>query len=353
MNRSELDGQADQIEMILQDHKVPARVTGGTITPRWVQFVLQPAPGIEINSVAALSREIAIALSAPTAHVKAEGGAVKVEVPRTDSQPVNLMRLMARLPPTRIPMGGAVLGLADDGAPLLVCLPSPDAAHLLVVGDTGSGKTSLVQTMIVSLALLHHRRQLQFVLLDLKGRVFDSLSDLPHLLRPIVTQPDQAVDALADLITLMGARDQQRVSEPHIVVVIDELADLVQSGDSAIPEGLSRLVQRGREAGIHVIGATRKPSSTVIGSIVTANFPVRLVGRVDNTFDARVATGTSSLDASRLQGRGDFVAVTGAGDIHFQAAYLVPEAVSIVVQHLKTGLSGSEIVRSAGSLPHQ
>jgi len=351
MQRQELDMQADRIEMLLQDHKAPARVTGGNVTPRWVQFLLQPAPGIKVNKVEALSREIAIALGAPTARVKAEGGAVKVEVPRNDPQPVNLMRLCSRLPSNRIPLGAAVLGLADDGAPLLVRLPSPDVAHLLVAGTTGSGKTALVQTMIISLALLHHRRQLQFVLIDPKGRAFESLADLPHLLRPIITQPDQAVDALTDIVKLMETRDQQRVSEPHIVVVIDELADLVQSGGPAILENLSRLVQRGREAGIHVIGATQKPSSTVIGSIVKANFPVRLVGRVTSAEDARVAAGIGATGAEKLTGRGDFIAITGPGTIRFQAAYIAPDVMATITQQLKRGIAGSDIIASSIQTP--
>ena len=267
MQRQELDLQADRLETIFQDHETPARVTGGNVTPRWIQFLLQPAPGIQVTKVEALSREIAIALGASTARVHAEGGAIKVEVPRHDPQPINLMRLCMRLPAGRIPLGAAVLGLADDGAPLLLRLPSPDVAHVFVAGTTGSGKTALLQTMIISLALLHHRRQLQFVLLDPQGHAFESLADLPHLLRPIITQPDQAVAALTDLVKLMEARDQNRVSEPHIVIVIDELADLMQSGGPATQsvENLSRLLQRGREAGLHVIGATQKPSSTVLG----------------------------------------------------------------------------------------
>lgn len=348
MQRQELDMQADRIEMLLQDHKAPARVTGGNVTPRWVQFLLQPAPGIKVNKVEALSREIAIALGATTARVKAEGGAVRVEVPRHDPQPVSLMRLCSRLPANRIPVGAAVLGLADDGAPLLVRLPSPDVAHVLVAGTTGSGKTALVQTMIISLALLHHRRLLQFVLIDPKGRAFESLADLPHLLRPIVTQPDLAVEALTEMVNLMEARDENRVSEPHIVVVIDELADLVQSGGPAILENLTRLVQRGREAGIHVIGATQKPSSTILGSIVKANFPVRLVGRVTSAEDARVAAGIGGTNAEKLTGRGDFIAITGPGTIRFQAAYIAPDQMAQITQQLKRGLAGSDIITSAG-----
>jgi DNA segregation ATPase FtsK/SpoIIIE, S-DNA-T family len=346
MQRTDLDQQADRIEMLLQDHRAPARVTGGNVTPRWIQFLLQPAPGIKFNKVEALSREIAVALGAPTARVRSEGGAVRVEVPRPDPQPIDLMRLLTRLPASRIPLGTAVLGLADDGAPLLVRLPSPDVAHVLVAGTTGSGKTALVQTMIISLALLHHRRQVQFVLIDLKGRAFESLADLPHLLRPIVTQPDQAVNTLTDMVKLMEARDQSRVTEPHIVIVIDELTDLIPSGGPAILENLTRLVQRGREAGLHVIGATQKPSSTVLDSIVRANFPVRLIGRVTSADDARVAAGIGGTGAEKLTGRGDFIAVTGPGTIRFQSAYISLDQMTAAAQQLKRGIAGSDIIDS-------
>jgi S-DNA-T family DNA segregation ATPase FtsK/SpoIIIE len=350
MRRQELDMQADRIEMLLQNYKAPARVTGGNVTPRWIQFLLQPAPGIKVNKVEALSREIALALGAPTARVRTDGGAVKVEVPRADPQPVKLLPLCARLPQARIPFGTAVLGLADDGAPLLVRLPSPDVAHVLVAGTTGSGKSALVQTMITSLALMHHRRQLQFVLIDPKGRAFDALAGLPHLLKPIVTQPDQACDSLAEMVRLMEIRDQTRASDPHIVIVIDELADLVQSAGSAVLDLLARLVQRGREAGLHVIGATQKPSSAVLGSIIKANFPVRLVGRVTSTEDARVASGIAGSGAEKLTGRGDFIAVTGPGTIRFQAAYISPTDLAEVTRDLRGGQSGSDIIQARRNL---
>lgn len=221
MQQAELNQQADRIELLLQDHKVPARVTGGNVTPRWVQFWLQPAPGIKVNKVEALSHEIAIALGAPVARVKAENGVVKVKCHAMIRNSLNLTQLMARLPANRIPLGTAVLGLAHDGAPLLVRLPSPDVAHLLVAGTTGSGKTALVQTMIMSLALLHHRRQLQFASIDptpgrpthapsehgVWGRTCVRITWIYRILRPIITQPDQAVDALLDIVKLMETRD--------------------------------------------------------------------------------------------------------------------------------------------------
>ena len=349
MQRQELDMQADRIEMVLHDYKAPARVTGGNVTPRWIQFLLQPAAGIKVNRVEALSREIAIALGAPTARVTTQGGAVRVDVPRHDPQPVKLLPLCARLPSARIPFGTAVLGIADDGAPLLVRLPSPDVSHVLVAGTTGSGKTALVQSMIMSLALTHQRRQMQFVLIDPKGRAFEDLNDLPHLLNPIAAQPDQAAQTLAEMVTLMEARDQGRVTDPRIVIVLDELADLIQTGGQAVVDSLTRLVQRGREAGIHVIAATQKPSSSIVGSLVKANFPVRLVGRVVSSDDARVAAGIGGTGAEKLTGRGDFIAVTGPGTIRFQAAHITALEMASVARQLKAGLHCDEIMRSVSN----
>src|SRR3989304_773539 len=182
--RQMLELQADRIEMVLAHHKAPARVAGGIVTPRWVQFHLAPALGTRLNRVQALADELALALGAPQVRVSRHGAALHLEVPPPPPEPVRLLALCRRLP--AVPLGTAVLGIADDGAPLLLRLPSPDVAHVLVAGTTGSGKTALVQTMIISLALAYRRSQVQCVLIDPKGRAFEALSDLPHLLRPIV-----------------------------------------------------------------------------------------------------------------------------------------------------------------------
>ncbi len=350
MQRRELEAKADVIEMVLHEHRAPARVTGGHVTPRWVQFLLQTNPGVKISRVESLSREIAVALGAPSARVSTQGNAVRIEVPRNDPQPLKLFSLCARIPPSRIPFGTAVLGLADDGAPLLIRLPSPEVAHVLVAGTTGSGKTALMQTIIMSLALLHHRRQLQFVLIDPKARAFEPMEGLPHLLHPIVAQPDQAIQVLNEMVTLMEQRDRSRVTDPRVIVAIDELADLVQTGGPAILENLGRLVQRGREAGIHVIGATQKPSSAIIGPLVKANFPVRLVGHVVSAEDARVAAGVGGTSAERLTGRGDFIAVYGPGLIRFQAAFVSVGEIQATVQQLAQGVRGDEIIQSGRPL---
>jgi len=346
MKKSDLESQADKIENVLHEHKAPARVSGGHVTPRWVQFMVEPSANVKSSRVESLSREIAEALGATSARITTQGNAVRIEVPRSDPQPLCLLPLLARIPPSRIPFGTATLGLADDGAPLLVRLPSPEVAHVLVAGVTGAGKTALLQTIVMSLSLTTHRRQLQFVLIDPKGRSFEPLAGLPHLLRPIVTEPDQAVQALGDLVNLMEQRDRSRVTDPRVIVAIDELADLVQTGGPAILEGLGRLVQRGREAGIHVIGATQNTSSSILGPLVKANFPVRLVGRVVSAEDARVAAGVGGTGAEKLTGRGDFVAVYGPGLIRFQSAYTSVTEIETSVQQLAQGIRGDEIIQT-------
>ena len=148
--RQRLEYQADRIETVLAVHKIAARVTGGTVTPRWVSFQVLPALGAKISCIKGLSEELAAALDASSCRVSRRGAAVTVEVPRDDPRPVRLVPLYRQLnreeSPTPTPPVTAILGLADDGVPLLIRLPSPDVAHILVAGTTGSGKTWAIRS---------------------------------------------------------------------------------------------------------------------------------------------------------------------------------------------------------------
>lgn len=384
-NRKLLELQSDRIEMVLASHKAPARVTGGVVTPRAVQFHLAPALGTKISKVQALADELALALGATNVRVSRQGSSVQLEVPRDDAQPVRLLPLMAQLAEGRgdgqpgsnrraragagagrnvwhapVPPFTAILGLCDDGAPLLVRLASPDVAHVLIAGTTGSGKTVLCRTMILSLAMVHRRSQLQFVLVDPKRRAFTPFETLPHLLRPIIGDAAEATDALSELVQLMEARGQadrrsrgQGEVTPRIVVVLDELADLMQVGGKALGEHLTRLAQRGREAGIHIVACTQKPSSQVLGALVRANFPARLVGKVVSPEDARVAAGIGGTGAEKLVGRGDFVAVATGQVLRFQAAYVSVAEMEQVVAQLGGAVRRWDVVHGRPSLLHR
>jgi DNA segregation ATPase FtsK/SpoIIIE, S-DNA-T family len=349
--RSHLDFQSDRIEAVLTTHKIAARVTGGTVTPRWIRFQLLPAVGAKISRIRNLSEELAAALDASDCRISRQGAAVAVDVPRDDPQPVLLLPLLRELQEeAEIPRVTAVLGLCEDGAPLLLRLPSPDVAHVLVAGTTGSGKTALMQAMILSLALTNpaladtlsvkgRATGLALVLIDPKGHSFAPFASLPHLARPVVTRIEETEEALRSLVRLMERMDARAAErggygDAQIVVFIDELADVLMTGGKGVQQALARLVQRGREAGIHIVAATQKPTASILGPLMKANFPVRLVGRVTSASDARTASGWAQTGAERLTGHGDFLAVAEGRVLRFQAAYAQRDDVERVVRGL-------------------
>jgi len=345
-----LNFQADRIELVLASHKVPARVTGGTVTPRFVRFQVTTPLGVKVRQVAGLAEEIALSLNAPNCRVYRQEGQVQVEVPREHGRAVGLLDLCHRLAcqrPQGLPPVTAILGLDEEGAPLLLRLPSPDVAHLLIAGTTGSGKTALQRTIVASLALLNPQRSLQLVLIDPKGRGLSPFAGLPHLLSPVLSSVDDAIAALRRLVAEMERRDNQARSDPRLVVVIDELADLLLVAGKEVEPLLTRLSQRGREAGIHLVVSTQKPTAALIGGLIKSNFPARLVGSVASAEDARIATGLPATGAERLLGQGDFLVVVKGQVTRLQAAYLD----AAEVPRLVTGLQERNGLWSPAALP--
>ncbi|MCC6191606.1 MAG: DNA translocase FtsK [Anaerolineales bacterium] len=319
-SRETLNFQADRIERVLASHRVPVRVHGGAVSPRWVRFLLTPALGARVASVRNLSEELALALGAEDVRVAREGESIAVEVPRADPEPVRLLALLGTLAAT--PPLTACLGLTNDGRPLLLRLPSPEVAHVLVAGATGSGKTELMRSLVMSLAVLNRQSRLQFALIDPKSRGFLPLGGLPHLLDEVAADPGTVLKLLDRLTAEMERRDRQNVSTPRIVVVVDELLDVLAAGGKRAETALTRIAQRGREAGLHLVAGAQKPSTTALGPMLKANFPVRLVGRVGSAEDARVAAGQAGTGAEKLLGRGDFVLVAAGHLVRFQAAWI-------------------------------
>ncbi|MEZ4733547.1 MAG: DNA translocase FtsK [Caldilineaceae bacterium] len=333
--RRTLEMQADMIEAVLARHKVAGRVNGGVVTPRFVRFELTTSLGTKVSKVAALAEEIALALGKREARVYRQNGSISVELPRNEVGPVRLLPLCGRL--ATVPAVTAVLGLEGNGTPLLLRLTAPDVTHVLIAGTTGSGKTALARTLLTSLAMHNRQGELQLVLIDPKERGFGPLAVLPHVLGGIATTPQAAIDRLRWLATEMERRDQSKVNRPILVVAIDELADLLQTGGREIETILTRLSQRGREAGIHLVACTQKPTSALIGSAIKANFPVRLVGAVASKDEARYATGLSDSGAEKLQGKGDFLLICKGEQVRFQAAWLGPKDLGQICESLQSG----------------
>lgn len=331
--RSLLDHQADGIEYTLHSHGIEASVVGGNVSPRLIQFHIKLESGVKFSRISALADEMALALGVAHCRVTRDGYFVKVEVPRPDPQAVKLFPLMQNLPGT-IPLNSPILGLDETGVPLLLRINSPDVAHILVSGTTGSGKTILARSMIASLALQNSPDQLRLLLIDPKGRGYRDFNGLPHLICPVVTDPLDGLHRLKWAVRHMEKRDEKGISSPLVVIFIDELADLIMVGGKEMEVQVARLTQRGREAGIHIVACTQKPSANVIGGIAKSNFPTRLVGRVVSPEDARLASGVAGSGAERLMGRGDFLLFAGGEAVRVQGAHISREEMLQTVEHL-------------------
>lgn len=318
-----MEHQADRIEAVLASHKISARVWGGVVLPRFCRYQLTFSTGTRVDSVTRLAEEMALSLGVPAVRVWRENAAIQVEVPRPGAgRAVPLDDLLASVPADQFGRGlVAALGMDENGRPLLIRIDSPDVAHVLVVGTTGSGKTVLARTILASLVETRNPADLSLLLIDPKGgRGYAPFAGLPHLLGPIATDPDAGEQALAWLVNTMEQRDQEQRSTPHIVCAIDELADLLITGGKPLQTAVIRLAQRGREAGIHLVACTQRPAAEVMSGLLKANFPVRLVGAVTSPEDAKVATGIAGSGAEKLLGRGDFLLVSRGRVRRFQAA---------------------------------
>jgi S-DNA-T family DNA segregation ATPase FtsK/SpoIIIE len=282
-----------------------------------------PEIATKISRITSLSEELALHLGASSVRIARQGPALHIEIPRPDPQTIRLLQLIDQL--IDVPRLTAVLGLDETGLPLLLRLSSPEVAHVLIAGTTGSGKTALAKTMALSLAMTNRLGDVQMLFIDPKRSGFSTLAKsggLPHLLRPVVDDVHQAVFLLGEMVSEMVRRDRERITTPRIVIFIDEVADLMESGGKAIDRLLTRLTQRGRSAGIHLIACTQKPLAAVIGSLTRSNFPVRLVGSVASADDARVASGIAGTGAEKLLGRGDFLLIMKGNVTRFQVAYV-------------------------------
>lgn len=318
--RRTLERQADHLEQILAQHKVPGYVAGGTVTPRFVQYQFVAGHNVKVKRMTNLSEEVALALGCRTVRIYRHQGSFHIEVPRAKAAPVRLLPLCQSL--EKISPTTAVLGVDSAGLPLLLRLSAPDVVHTLIAGTTGSGKTALARTLLASLAYYNHPDDLRIFLVDPKGRGFAALHGLPHVQGEIVQDPKRALWGLQELIAEMERRDRQGISMPTLILAVDELADLLQTGGAPVERALARLAQRGRQAGIHLIACTQKPTAGLIGAAMKANFPVRLVGAVVSRDEARYATGITDSGAEKLEGRGDFLLVAKGQLQRFQAAWL-------------------------------
>jgi len=336
--RRTLEAQAVSIEQALARRQVKGMVMSGIVTPQHVRYEVAMdafVPAEATDTVNGLADEIALALGKRDVRIRNNGSTLQVETVRESIDPVRLLPLCNRL--YHVPLLTAVLGVDEEGAPLLLRLSAPEVAHVLVAGITGAGKTALVRTILTSLVMHNRQSQAQIILIDPKGRGFAALRNLPHVLGDLVRTADEALNCLKWVVGEVERREHEHTCEPAMVIAVDELADLLQTGGERIGRLLTRIAQRGREVGIHLLLCTQKPTAEYIGSELKAAIPVRIVGAVASREEARYATGINDSGAETLEGRGDFLLISQGEVVRFQAAWVGRHDLEAVENRLAEG----------------
>lgn len=337
-----LEMQADKIELTLQEFGVQGHVYAGTILPQVVVYQLQLGQGQRLSEIRSLREELALRLSVPGVLITRSDGAVHIEVPRQHRTTITFGWMLSTLkdwPPSQT----ALLGMAHGGVPLLAHFPSPNVAHVLIAGMTGAGKSELLRTMLVSLALWSGS-QAAVYLIDPKGK----LGELSRLRSVMQVCSAEMAPALMERLLAEMERRGAMGGRHHIYVVIDELADLVMV-DRAIEQALTRLVQRGREADMHVIAATQRPSAAVIAGLMKANFPIRISGAVVSATEASIATGMPKTGAEFLLGKGDMILIYQGRPERFQVCMFVEEDWGLVEGQVEANAS-DKLVQAQGRI---
>ncbi|MCA9916383.1 MAG: AAA family ATPase [Anaerolineales bacterium] len=324
--RHQLELQSRQIERVFSTHQVPTRVAGGQVETQSIRFDLQSHLESGLHRLRGLKRDLLSVLGVTDVSLaKDERGQWRLDIVRPHEAPVALLDLLPLLP--ELPESTAVLGMDEEGAPLLLPFADPDITHALLVGAAGAGKTSLLRTMAVSLAMTNRQSKLQLLVIDpdrpgQPGRELAPLMFLPHLLSQVLTDPDEALPTLQILVDEMYHRLKNETLRPTIVTLIDNVEALYAVNPAGTQTALAELLQRGAEAGIHLVLATSQPNAEWLSSVMRANLPLRLVGQVQDEADSLAATAVVGADAHALLGSGDFLAVADGSQVHFQAAFI-------------------------------
>ena len=367
MNRAEVEARGQVLQESLRQHGVDTTLVGMTVGPTVTRFELELGPGVKVARVTSLQRDIAYAMAATDVRILAPipgRSAIGVEVPNHARQLVALGDLLVSAEAAAA-SGPLEVAIGKDIAGKAVFLDLATTPHLLIAGATGAGKSSALNCIITSLLMRTTPDQVRLILIDPKQVEMGQYMRLPHLLTQPVTNPKKAANALAwavkemerryDLLSEVGFRDVGGYNEafdrgqltsdpdrpadaqyerlPYIVVVVDELNDLMMVAARDVEESITRIAQKARAVGIHLIVATQRPSVNVITGVIKANIPARIAFAVSSLTDSRVIL--DQPGAEKLVGKGDMLLLPGNSSVahRVQGSFVSEDEVRKVVAH--------------------
>lgn len=359
---AELQENAKKLMDTLRSFKVGIREITYSRGPTITRYELKPDVGIRVRSIANLVDDIALNLATTGVRIEApipNKPAVGIEVPNRNRATVYLRDLIdsPKFSDAKSKLT-ACLGMDVGGNPIYFDIAK--MPHLLIAGATGMGKSVCINSIIVSLLYKAKPDELKLILIDPKKVEFNIYKDIPHLYAPIVSDPKKAAGALAsavgemerrfELIEEVGVRDignynaitegdPEKERMPHMVIIIDELADLMMTAPDEVESSICRLAQKARAAGIHIVIGTQRPSVDVITGLIKANVPSRIAFTVASQVDSRTILDIAG--AEKLIGRGDmlFAPVGASKPMRVQGAYVSESDVEKIVSFIKNNNS--------------
>lgn len=358
-SESMLRQKAVKLEETLRNFHVDAKVVAVTQGPAVTRYEIQPAVGVKVSSITRLADDIALNLEAKSIRIEAPipgKAAVGIEV---ENEKINVVNLRDIIESKEFKNAKSKISFSvgKDIAGNCIVGDLKSMPHLLIAGSTGSGKSVCVNSIILSILYKAKPDEVKLVLIDPKVVELGNYNGIPHLLIPVVTEPNKAAAALNWAVAEMDDRyrkfadvevrdlesynDYVRANQesdlvmPQVVIIIDELADLMMAAPSQVEESICRLAQKARAAGMHLIVATQRPSVDVVTGLIKANVPSRIAFAVSSQIDSRVIL--DKTGAEKLVGKGDMLYnPLGMGQpIRVQGTFVSDGEVHNVLEHVK------------------
>lgn len=322
-----VEGNAKTIEETFSNFNIDVEMEGANVGPRVTQYTLKPPANVKLTKITALENNLALDLAAHSIRMEAPipgKRAVGIEVPNVKPAIVRLSSILQSPEWSGIkgPLGFAI---GKDIAGKSVVADLDKMPHLLVAGQTGSGKSVMINAILTSLLYRNSPSDLKLILVDPKQVELKPYDDIPHLLTPVITEPEKCISALKWAVAEMERRykalsevSKRNIAEynlikkgegmPYIVIVIDELADLMMMAARDVEALIVRIAQKARAVGIHLVLATQRPSVDVITGLIKANVPARIAFTTASQVDSR--TIIDQVGSEKLLGQGDMLLLT-------------------------------------------